>query len=77
MVYRTSETSRRLFLQADCERRCKKSPLVGEVYRRTSALLRLPPRNFESMEFLHYKPGQHYVPRWGAREFRLLSHGAG
>merc|ERR1712083_559067 len=40
---------------------CTLHPLVGEVYRRVSELLGVPPRNFESLEFLEYGPGQHYV----------------
>lgn len=45
----------------DCENRsCLLNPLVQEVYRRVSDLLGIPPWNFESMEFLLYREGQHY-----------------
>eukprot|EP00929_Paragymnodinium_shiwhaense_P047812 TRINITY_DN24264_c0_g1_i1.p1 TRINITY_DN24264_c0_g1~~TRINITY_DN24264_c0_g1_i1.p1 ORF type:complete len:145 (-),score=27.01 TRINITY_DN24264_c0_g1_i1:18-452(-) len=39
------------------------------MYRRVSELLDLPPRNFESMEFLRYVPGQHYRPHNDAEDF--------
>eukprot|EP00933_Yihiella_yeosuensis_P074624 TRINITY_DN8359_c0_g4_i1.p1 TRINITY_DN8359_c0_g4~~TRINITY_DN8359_c0_g4_i1.p1 ORF type:complete len:342 (-),score=49.89 TRINITY_DN8359_c0_g4_i1:280-1305(-) len=49
--------------KADCESNsCKMEPFVQEIYRRVSSLLGLPSQNFESMEFLKYGPGQHYVP---------------
>merc|ERR1711871_244056 len=46
----------------DCEDpKCRFDVFVGEVYRRASELLGLPPQNFESLEFLAYGPGQHYT----------------
>lgn len=47
--------------------RCIRQPFINELYARMSRLLQLPARNFESMEFLHYSPGQHYV--WHRDEF--------
>jgi len=63
----------------DCEHRiCLLNPLVQEVYRRVSDLLGIPPWNFESMEFLLYREGQHYQSHmddadWG--EMPALSAG--
>jgi prolyl 4-hydroxylase len=47
--------------------RCMREPLMGELSRRASELVGLPSNNFESMEFIHYGPGQHYV--WHADEY--------
>lgn len=53
----------------DCEHaRCRFHPFVGEVYRRVSDLLQVPACNFESLEFLEYGPGQHYVTHPDASE---------
>jgi len=46
---------------------CISQPFINELYARVSRLLRLPARNFESMEFLHYERGQHYT--WHRDEF--------
>ena len=46
---------------------CIRRPFMSELYRRVSDLLALPARNFESVEFLHYVAGQHYV--WHRDEF--------
>ena len=46
---------------------CIREPFIGELYSRVSRLLQLPPRNFESVEFVHYQPGQHYT--WHRDEF--------
>lgn len=47
----------------DCENpSCLFHPLVAEIYRRVSELLGVQPQNFESMEFLRYRRGQHYRP---------------
>jgi hypothetical protein len=52
----------------NCDSRtCMSSPFIGELYTRMSALLRLPSRNFEAIEFLNYLPGQHYT--WHRDEF--------
>ncbi|CAJ1932067.1 unnamed protein product [Cylindrotheca closterium] len=47
--------------------RCMRQPFVSELYRRASQLLGYHPNNFESMEFIDYGPGQHYV--WHADEY--------
>lgn len=41
--------------------RCRREPFIGELYRRVSNLMKLPPNNFETFEFLRYEPGQHYT----------------
>uniref|UniRef100_A0A6U6CDW6 Fe2OG dioxygenase domain-containing protein n=1 Tax=Odontella aurita TaxID=265563 RepID=A0A6U6CDW6_9STRA len=41
--------------------RCMRQPFMSELSRRASELLGLHPNNFESMEFINYGPGQHYV----------------
>ena len=46
---------------------CMRQPFVSELYRRASQLLGFHPNNFESMEFIDYGPGQHYV--WHADEY--------
>ena len=46
---------------------CMRQPIISELYRRASALLGLHPNQFESMEFIDYGPGQHYV--WHADEY--------
>jgi prolyl 4-hydroxylase len=47
--------------------RCMKQPFMMELSRRASELLGLHPNNFESMEFVDYSPGQHYV--WHKDEY--------
>ncbi len=47
--------------------RCMRQPIVTELYRRVSEFTGFHPNNFESMEFIDYGPGQHYV--WHADEY--------
>jgi hypothetical protein len=47
--------------------RCMRQPIVTELYRRVSEFMGFHPNNFESMEFIDYSPGQHYV--WHADEY--------
>jgi hypothetical protein len=47
--------------------RCMRQPIVTELYRRVSEFMGFHPNNFESMEFIDYGPGQHYV--WHADEY--------
>ena len=46
---------------------CMRQPFMSELSLRASSLLGLHPNNFESMEFIDYGPGQHYV--WHADEY--------
>lgn len=46
---------------------CMRQPIVTELYRRVSEFMGFHPNNFESMEFIDYSPGQHYV--WHADEY--------
>ena len=46
---------------------CMQAPIVNELSGRLSAMLGAPSRNFESMEFVRYEAGQHYV--WHPDEY--------
>ena len=52
--------------------RCITTPFVSELYRRVSRVLDIPEHNFESLEFLHYNVGQHYV--WHRDDFSWKDH---
>jgi len=47
--------------------RCMTEPFINELYGRVSDMVGFAPNSFESMEFIHYGPGQHY--RWHADEY--------
>ena len=53
--------------------RCMQNPMMNELSRRVSSLLGAPSRNFESMEFVRYEPGQHYV--WHPDEYSWRRRG--
>jgi len=53
--------------------RCMQQPFMNELSRRVSALLGAPSRNFESMEFVRYEPGQHYT--WHPDEYSWRRQG--